>query len=280
MSGRLPSPVAALGWLHTSGDESRTQLALPTDLFMVTVRCGNGVQALRDAQPALDLTVTLLRTRPERFCSRVAGELAYALLTPAGLLALLRAPLRGAADLHIPLARFCSTAELRAFRDAMRDSEYANARTRLFGAWIEDRIKQRHRFGVQQQRVAEATAVIQGFRGSVDLASLRRELLVSQRQLERDFRYWLGVSPAFYARLVRFQFAAMSLAGGEALGGTAAQHGYADQSHLNRAFRELSLLTPREFAHVAAQPRRQAERRALAGRVVLVDAPGVPGAPA
>jgi AraC-like DNA-binding protein len=273
MNGSLPSHLAALGWLPTPGGESRAQLALPTDLFLVTVHCGDGSRAPGGSPPALELAVTLLRTRPEQFRSRVAGDLAYALLTPAGLLWLLRAPLHGAADRRLPLARFCSPVELHALRDALLDEADPAARMRLFGAWIEGRIKQRHRFGVQQQRVAEAAALIQGHHGPLDLAALRGGLLVSQRQLERDFRFWLGVSPAVYARIVRFQRAAMSLAGGEALSDAAAGHAYADQSHLNRAFRQLSSLTPREFAHVASQPRRHAERRALAGRVVLVDAP-------
>lgn len=145
----------------------------------------------------------------------------------------------------------------------------------LFGAWIESRIKQRHRFGAQQQRVAEAAMRIQRHPGPVDLAGLRSELMVSQRQLERNFRFWLGVSPAVYARTVRFQRAAMSLAGGEALSGTAAGHAYADQSHLNRAFRQLSSLTPREFARRSAGPQQHAARHALAGRVVVIDAVAV-----
>lgn len=269
MSGRTLSPVAALGWLPTRGRDSNAQLALPMDMFMVTVHC---VRPSGGGAPALDLAVTLLRTRPERFRSRLAGELAYALLTPAGLLALLRAPLEGAADSRLPLARFSSPAELARLRTALLDEPEPAIRTRLFGAWIESRILQRHRFGVQQQRVAEAAAKLQQSGGPAGLDGLRDELRVSQRQLERDFRFWLGVPPAVYARIVRFQRAAMSLAAGESLSGAAAAQAYTDQSHLNRAFRELSSLTPRQFAQEASRPWRQAQRRALAGRVVLIDA--------
>lgn len=196
---------------------------------------------------------------------------AAALLTPAGLLALLRAPLDGAADRRIALAQFCGAAEQRALQDALQAEADPQRRMTRFGAWIEGRIGQRHRFGAPQQRVAEAATLIQHDPGPPDLAALRRGLRVSQRQLERDFRFWLGVSPAAYARLVRFQRAAMALAGGLAPSHAAADHAFTDQSHLHRAFRRFSALTPREFSHLAAS--RHAERQSLAGRVVVLDAP-------
>jgi AraC-like DNA-binding protein len=79
------------------------------------------------------------------------------------------------------------------------------------------------------------------------------------------------VSPAVYARLVRFQRAAMALASGHAPSHAAADHAFADQSHMHRAFRRFCALTPREFSRLSAS--RHAERQALAGRVVVLDAP-------
>lgn len=271
MSLGLPLHVAALGCLATPGRGSRPQLALPTDLFMVTVHCAVPPAGERDA---LEMTVTLLRTRPERFRSRSPGELAFALLTPAGLLDVLRAPLAGATDARLPLARFCTQAELRGLRDGLLDAPDAAARMQFFAAWIEDRIRRRHRFGRPQQRVAEAAVWIQRHAGPADLSRMRGDLHVSQRQLERDFRLWLGVSPAVYARLVRFQRAAMDLAAGAAPGEAAAAHAFFDQPHLTRTFRQLSALTPREFARAAAGEH-PAQRRALAGRVVVLEAPVV-----
>ena len=78
----LPSHLAALGWVPTAGRAAGVQLALPIDLFMVTV---HAAEAASPGGAALELVVTLLRTRPERFRSRSTGVLAYALLTPAAL---------------------------------------------------------------------------------------------------------------------------------------------------------------------------------------------------
>jgi AraC-like DNA-binding protein len=83
----------------------------------------------------------------------------------------------------------------------------------------------------------------------------------------------LGLSPAGYARLVRFQRAAMAISEGESLGQAAVGHAFNDQAHMSRAFRQLSGLTPGQIVRLSAAPQRAAQRRALAGRVALLDAP-------
>jgi AraC-like DNA-binding protein len=270
---RLPPNLAALGWLATPGRQADPHLALPTDLFMVTVHRSRPCAPRSDADDALDLAVTLLRTRPERFRSSAAGELAYALLTPAGLVALLRAPLDGQTDRRLQLAQYCSPAELRDLRGKLLAAPAAAARTLVFGAWIEARLNQRHRLGWQQQRVAEAATRIQHAPGNVTLDVIRRELNVSPRQLERDFRLWLGISPAGYSRVARFQRAAAALASGQSLSHVAAQVEFADQAHLSRGFRQLSSLSPRQFVSAISRPISRADQRQLAGRWILVDAP-------
>lgn len=279
MSGDLQHHLAAIGWVPTGRHAQAAQLALPTDLFMVTAHCGAAAVDGGGAcmPPQLEMSVTLLRTRPERFFSKDPGQLAFALLTPAGLLALLRAPLQGATDQRMSLARFCDAAQLRTLRDALCNAGDASERMQRFAAWIEGRIRQRHLLGVSQQRVAQAASLMQRSDSPLLLSPLHAQLQVSQRQLERDFRFWLGVSPAGYSRLVRFQRAASAIAEGEALGQAAAGHAFADQSHMNRSFRQLSSMTPREFVRLAATPHRNAERRSLAGRVVLLEAPPLSG---
>jgi AraC-like DNA-binding protein len=269
--------VAALGTVPTGGRVQAAQIALPTDLFMVTAHFGAdgsgcvGAGADDGAAPLLDLAVTLLRTHPQTFFSKAPGELAFALLTPAGLLALLGAPLHGATDRRLPLAQFCGAAELRTLSDALSRAGCRAERSLRFARWIEQRIHERRRTNAPLRRVAHAASLIQAQDGPLRLESVRADLHVSPRQLERDFRLWLGLSPAAYQRVVRFQRAAMSIADGEPLGQAAAGHAFADQSHLNRAFRRMSSLTPREFSRCAATQPAGAARRAVAGRVVLLE---------
>ena len=252
--------VAALGWLATV---EREQLVLPIDLFMLTVH-GN-------ADGALDLELSLLRTRPARFLSRGGGLLAYALLTPSGLLKLLRAPLQGCGERRVELASVCGPADAQALRDAWFAAPDAPQRARQLGRWLEDRLHRRA--PMPAVRVAQAAAWLQRQGGALELPALSRMLAVSPRQLERDFNRWLGLPPAAYARLVRFQRAAFAVARGEPLAQAACAHHYCDQSHLNRSVRAFSSLAPRQLVALARQPARRLEQRALAGRVFLLDLP-------
>lgn len=272
------SGIAALGWLHTRAGSERAHLALPNDLFMVSLYDG-GDDPDPGARPCeATLSVTLMRTRAERFRSRAQGRLLFALLTPMGLLSMLRAPLDGRVDQRLDLSAFCRPDERRGLRDEVLAASAPEVRSLRLARWLEARIQQRQGFGGPQARVAQAATSLLAQPGPADLQGLRQQAGVSQRQLERDFRRWLGVSLTGYARLVRFQQAAMAVASGQRLVDAATDHHYADQAHLNRSFRELASVTPREFAAAAARPRRVLERGALAGRVVVVDAPARGGA--
>ena len=269
--GALPGPwlhgdVAALGWLLPSaGHGGRDQLVLPIDLFLLTLQ-GD------DADGEFDLRVSLLRAGPVPFRSQRRGMLTFALLSPAASMRLLRAPLHGLDARRVGLVPLCGRPAVAALRDALRGAADPLLRAQRFGRWIEARLHQRAGWSPAQARVADAAAWLQREDGAFAGAA-RQTLAVSTRQLERDFRTWLGVSPAAYARLVRFQRVARAVIDGSPLADAASAHHYCDQAHLNRGFREFSALTPRAFAQLARQPRRRAEQQALAGRVFLLDTP-------
>ncbi len=274
MPADMAPQVAALGCLVTAGP--REHLALPSDLYMLTVHRAAG-------SAALDIAVTLLRTRAERFRSQGGSQLAFALLTPRGLLALLRTPLQGRADGRVWLDALCTAAELRRLRGLLLRGAGLGERLFGFARWLEERIKRRHGLGPAQARVAEAAASLHHATDAApDWAALRARLGLSRRQVERDFSTWLGVSPHGYARLLRFQRTAQMLAQGltqgQGLVEAANANCFFDQAHMNRSFQGYATLTPRELAAAAAFPQRRLEQRALAGRVLLVDAPAATAA--
>jgi AraC-like DNA-binding protein len=280
--GDVQQHLAALAWLDVQALQGREHLALPTDLFVVSV-CGAAPEPGLGSGPAstgeLQVVVSMLRTRPAR-CEVAAGEpgagadrLLLALLTPAGLIRVLRAPLDGLTDRRLPLAHFCGLAEERRLREALLGAVDVHERLRRLGHWVESRAQQRQGLRAAQRRTARAAGLLLQPGAAVGLPALARQLGVTQRQLERDFRRWLGVSPALYARVVRFQRAAALVCAGGRFLDAVFEHGYADQSHLNRSFKALSGLTPGELAALASPPHRADERAALAGRVWMVDAP-------
>jgi AraC-like DNA-binding protein len=82
------------------------------------------------------------------------------------------------------------------------------------------------------------------------VSSLQRASGYSPRHFIALFRAAVGLAPKHYHRIRRFNAAALSLAAADGcpLSEIAALHGYADQSHLTREFRELAGVTPARYA--------------------------------
>lgn len=85
-------------------------------------------------------------------------------------------------------------------------------------------------------------------RGRLRVDGLADELGWSRKRLSARFRSQLGITPKRAARLVRFDHAAHLLAAGRTPADTAAESGYADQSHLHREVRAFTGLTPTAVA--------------------------------
>jgi AraC-like DNA-binding protein len=85
--------------------------------------------------------------------------------------------------------------------------------------------------------------------GQLKISELAAKLGVTRRQLERQCRRDLGVSPKMLARILRFRRAAALIARGQVRSGAdlAAAGGYVDQAHLIREFQEFAGTTPRLF---------------------------------
>jgi len=129
---------------------------------------------------------------------------------------------------------------------ALVGAAHGPERCTVFGRVLENGIRERRPPARQAERVAAAaTSLLETPELSVD--ELARQHRVSRRQLERDFRRWLGIAPAGYARLVRFQRAARAIADGVPLAHVAAEQGYADQAHMTRVFSETAGVTPRQL---------------------------------
>jgi AraC-like DNA-binding protein len=94
-----------------------------------------------------------------------------------------------------------------------------------------------------------AARLIAGGNGLVALRSLREELRMTERSLQRLFAEHVGLSPKVYSRVCQFQAAFRQLSVGDfsRLSDIAYDNGYADQSHLIRTFREFTGCTPKEY---------------------------------
>lgn len=85
--------------------------------------------------------------------------------------------------------------------------------------------------------------------GGLAIDTLASALGIGKRQLERRFRQVTGQSPVEVRRLGRFQKTARGLLLGSVAGGAdaAVEHGYYDQPHFIREFKDIAGLPPRAF---------------------------------
>lgn len=93
-------------------------------------------------------------------------------------------------------------------------------------------------------KLAEALA---GLSASRHGAAVCRQLGVSERSLERLLQQCTGRRPGYWRQLARIRRAAAALNSELPLAAIAADHGYADQAHLSRAFRHWFGTTPSRF---------------------------------
>lgn len=87
-------------------------------------------------------------------------------------------------------------------------------------------------------------------RGQMSMAALADHCFLSQSRFERQFKYFTGVTPKIYARLVRFEAACNALVVNPSysLVDLALEFGYTDQAHLTHDFNVFTAHTPKVIA--------------------------------
>lgn len=88
----------------------------------------------------------------------------------------------------------------------------------------------------------------------VRLHKIHNELHLTERTFQRTFEHAVGIAPNMYRRVYQFNaaFQQLNSRSGGRLVDIAFQHGYADQSHFNRAFKEFTYLTPKAFLNLGS----------------------------
>jgi AraC-like DNA-binding protein len=268
--GRLSPYAAALSVVQiNSAADGGAHIGMPVDLYTLTVHCDQQL-ACRSDGPGAGLRVVLsaLRTRPTLFSTHGSGQLAVAQLTPWGVLKAFGFPLRGLTDQRLLLRDIDSARSECALQARLLDARSGAERSAALAHWLEQRMAEPRRLARSAQRVA-AVAMDMLNNADVDIDAHASRHGLSRRQLERDFRLWLGPSPSAYARLVRFQRAASALANGMPPAHVAADHGFSDQAHMTRSFRDTAELTPGEVRAAGTAGQGVALRSAMGGRVVM-----------
>nr|WP_286206491.1 helix-turn-helix domain-containing protein [Sessilibacter corallicola] len=78
---------------------------------------------------------------------------------------------------------------------------------------------------------------------------LNESIALSQRQMERQFKLWLDMTPKYYQRILRIKKTINFLRENKDanLAEVAVQFGFSDQAHMTREFRTIASITPGKF---------------------------------
>ncbi len=102
---------------------------------------------------------------------------------------------------------------------------------------------------IDYSRIAFATSALQKNTSATALTALRENLFSTERSVQRLFEDHIGISPKQYKRICQFHAAFQQLNHFEfsKLGDIAYQHGFSDQSHFIRVFKEFTGLSPKDY---------------------------------
>lgn len=100
-----------------------------------------------------------------------------------------------------------------------------------------------------------ATKAMQKSNGLLSLKQVQQELKITERSFQRLFEFHVGVSPKTFCRICQFQSSFQQLVNGQfiRLSDIAYENGYADQSHLIRAFKEFTNCSPATYLRLSAE---------------------------
>ena len=84
--------------------------------------------------------------------------------------------------------------------------------------------------------------------GAISIAEIQKEVFITERQLQRSFQKYIGLSPKFYTRIIRFNYIFQLMQEGKFTWlDITHRAGYFDQSHFIRDFRSFTGEDPSKY---------------------------------
>jgi len=99
------------------------------------------------------------------------------------------------------------------------------------------------------KRCLQAVEIMKKHKGNIPMASMYKQLAISERPLQRDFRIVTGLSPKEFCRTIRFNymFDTINASKSNNYSNIIDFCGYYDQAHLINDFKSATTLTPEWF---------------------------------
>jgi AraC-like DNA-binding protein len=174
----------------------------------------------------------------------------FAQLTPeAGTLLAAGQSLAGDGP-HIPLDQLLGDAAVLEMRDMLAVQPTVDEQLAQLGLWLEHRLLRRRPLPPAARRAAHVASSLFHTPGA-GIDALAHAHAVSRRQLERDFKRWLGISPKRASQVARVQAAVRMALQGMRLADVAHALGFTDQAHLSNVVRDVTGRTPTALLQTA-----------------------------
>lgn len=120
--------------------------------------------------------------------------------------------------------------------------------TEMFEAAEKVLQKKEKEIDIKDPVIDKIVAAIFNSNGSIGISEIQKEFFITERQLQRLFQKYIGLSPKFYSRIIRFNYI-FQLLKEKQLSWLEITHfsGYFDQSHFIRDFKEFTGEEPSNY---------------------------------
>ena len=244
-------------WLFDGELANRRERTFPNGLLEIFVHLGERYRLVEDGGAACDWVcppncVTglqlghLVVEAPQRRVAVLGIK-----LTPAGAYAIFARSMRDITRLTVDVGDLVGAAA-RELSEECGTAASDEACVHAAIAWVDARLAR----GVRLDPAVEwMSGEIRRRGGAVSIAALRERTGWSKSRLASTFLHQVGVAPKQLARIARFNHLLRRLhTESTHLSELAIDCGYYDQPHMNAEFKELSGLTPVEFANAVRYP--------------------------
>ncbi len=202
------------------------------------------VPALKQDQSIGHLTLYGQLIRPGALSLRGDFTLIACFFYPYALRALFGIAAQELTDDHMDLA-FLQQAKAFSLEEQLLNLSSLTERLQLLDGFI----LQLSNAGTTDRKIVFATQEIIKDSAPDALIRIRQNLNISERTFQRLFEGHVGIAPKLFSRVCQFNaaFQQLNQYGFTKLSDLAFEHGFADQSHFIRSFKEFTGLTPKEY---------------------------------
>lgn len=193
-----------------------------------------------------DAMVMGQRTRPFHILPLGHVDTFAVCFYPIGFGNIVKTPLDRLTDTELPLRELFPVDESEALARGMSGAADVSEHIRLIEAFLRRRLDEA---ATLSRIVTETVDALLQTRGTTPIYAILKEDGSKRRQLERQFRKQIGISPKRLGRAIRLQTALNLLLNRstETLTEIAYEADYFDQTHFIKDFKELVGVTPTEF---------------------------------